>query len=680
MEEENPYGKHKRPVASTSAAPVADENPYGTHKKPAPKKESYTFGEAVRTGIANMGKGAYEFGSAIRDVYNTPVRDTLYNLASGTIDTAEAAKSITPEKAWKMIQDVGGVYKRRYTSYEQFKKDFAEHPYQIINDLVTVVTLPVPAAAAARAGQVASTVGRAAGAVGSAVVPARVAAAARTGANAVRGVAQSPFGTVAGIAGQAVVAPTRLTNRLAAGVRDTVVPSVATRIDRISDPIHYRMNEAVGGVANAGNMQRALSTTPRARVPGDVPTPASLITSQMDAPGIAGLQRQADSLTGAGTARAAAQTNAARNIIESIRGGTAVPIDQRINDFITQRSTNARRNYGRSDNDWMQMTPDMERDLNLPFNNQVLDQAVDIQRQNLNTFGAPAAYNIAAIGPLGTYNRLGTPVPTPGLRMISGEDADLMKKGMDTIASNRALPAGAQRGVRDTRSRFVGDARAAMPSYATSLDDFAADSALIDSTTYAQGLSDSLLNTAAGDNTVFANANAFASMRNNAMDRLTGQQAIQRSTGEPRYPRGERSLLQPAESASLDNVQDMFSREASVGQQTRGFTPESIADMESRAFSFGSLTPILGPSIRARNEILKRRLAEEMRTPEGLERLIASYAQKQQLNDDIAATYGFLTNDVNRFNPLRVMNNSPALYNPLMMQEDQTQPRNALVQ
>lgn len=692
------YRKNKggKPAAQPAAAPSDDPSfsDYKAGKKaaaaaaPKPKKSAtkdYRWRDIPAAAYENYGQSMYDFGGNVYDAAMHPldtakkaggiaasILDLPYNGQAG----AEAVKAITD------------TYKRKYTrdgrpSLQALKNSMAMEPISTAADIATVAGLPAGGGmtVAGRVGQAAGAVGRGAVAAGRAVTPAAVQQAARTAATAARGVANAPvgpFGTVGGIAGagaKALVAPTLAANDLAAGVRDTVVPAIARRAVAVTNPVHSKMDEVVGGVANVAPMRAALARPPV--LPFDVPTPGAQITSQMNAPGIAGLQKVGDAVTGANIPRAAAQTRAMQNAIQSIRGGTATPIDQRITDFIAKRSTDAKRDYGVSDNQWMQVTPTMERDLNLPYNNQVLDQAVDLQRQNLNTMGMPAAYNIAAIGPLGTYNRLATPTPT-GLRMISGQDADLMKKGLNTLANPKTppttpIPVRVQSLLRDTTSRFVGEVRGAIPSYGTSLDNFAANSSNIDATTYAKGLSESLQNAGAGEGTIFSNTNAFSNMRDRAMDRLTGKQAIQSSTGEPRYPRGEQSLLRPDESARLDAVQNLIGREASLGQQTRGVTPPKIDTMLSDAMGFRSDTPILGSLVKGQNANLEREVAEAVSTGRGMDQLIARYGQTQEGLDAIERVYRALTTTFNPLRPIGVMNKNPAMFNALGAERQQEQ-------
>jgi hypothetical protein len=682
--------KPKKPIKK--AAPVSNdddlemyrEKPKTPKRFPKEKDQTdYSFTRPLEfTGglLGNAYEGAEEFGTSVRntigDVEGTAAK--IRNTGGKLLDASyrSMSKSANPFVDEPMPVTVAKVLAEPYK--DGLANALAKHPYARAADIVTVAGLPAGAGltVAGRAGQAAGAVGRAAARVAPSVANSRAVGAARAVANTPVG----PLGTVGEIAGagaKALVAPTLSANDAAAFGFRRAVPAIASRARAIADPVQAKMHEVVGGVANVAPMRAALARPPV--LPFDVPTPGAQITSQMNAPGIAGLQKVGDAVTGANIPRAAAQTRAMQNAVQSIRGGTATPIDQRITDFIAQRDVNKARNYGVSDNQWFQMTPDLENTLSLPFNNRVVPQAVDLQRQNLNAMGQPAAYNIAAIGPLGTYNRLGTPVPTPGLRMLSGRDADLMKKGLDDIAfPNNPAVSGVGpeivRGVRNARGEFVNEVDAAIPSYAQSRAQFAADSNNVDATTYARSLSNSLQNAAAGEGTIFSDVGSFSNMRDRAMDSLTGRSAIRRSTGQPRYPLGERSLLRPDESARLDAVQNLIGREASLGQQTRGVTPPKIDTMLSDAMGFRSDTPFLGSLVKGQNANLEREVAEAVSTGRGLDQLIARYGQTQQGLDDIAAVYHAMTNRYNPLHPFRVMNNNPAMFN-VFGQRDQQEPQ-----
>lgn len=689
--------KPKKPVKK--AAPVSNDDDLEMYREKSktpkrfPKEKDqtdYSFTRPLEFAgglLGNAYEGAEEFGTNVRntigDVEGTAAK--IRNTGGKLLDASYRAMSQPARRdAEPMSLTVGKVLAEPYK--EGLANALAKHPYARAADIVTVAGLPAGAGltVAGRAGQAAGAVGRAAARVAPSVANSRAVGAARAVANTPVG----PLGTVGEIAGagaKALVAPTLSANDAAAFGFRKAVPAIASRARAIADPVQAKMHEVVGGVANVAPMRAALARPPV--LPFDVPTPGAQITSQMNAPGIAGLQKVGDAVTGANIPRAAAQTRAMQNAVQSIRGGTATPIDQRITDFIAKRTSDAARDYGISDNQWMQLTPSLSRDINLPYNNKILDQATKIQLQNLNTLGQPAAYDIASIGTLGTYNRLGTPVPTPGARMLSGRDVDLLKKGLNQITNpvnppTTPIPIEIQKALRDTTSRVVDEARAAIPSYGTSLDNFAANSNNVDATTYARSLSNSLQNAAAGEGTIFSDVGSFSNMRDRAMDSLTGRSAIRQSTGQARYPLGERSLLRPDESARLDAVQNLIGREASLGQQTRGVTPPKIDTMLSDAMGFRSDTPILGSLVKGQNANLEREVAEAVSTGRGLDQLIARYGQTQQGLDDIAAVYRALTSNdslnpfrsLNTYNPYRVMNNYPTLYNVLGQRDQQEQP------
>jgi hypothetical protein len=677
--------KGAKPVAAPSDDPSFSD--YKTGKKaakkaaaPAPAKEKdYRWRDIPAAAYENYGQSMYDFGGNVYDAAMHPL-DTVKK--AGGMAAAVLDLPYNGQAGVEALKAVGETYKRKYTrdgrpSLQALKNSMATEPISTAADIVTVAGLPAGGGltVAGRAGQAAGAVGRAAARVAPSVASSRAVGAARAVANTPVG----PLGTVGEIAGagaKALVAPTLSANDAAAFGFRKAIPAIATRARAIADPVHAKVHEMVGGTARASQMRAALAKPPV--LPFDVPTPGAQITSQMDAPAIAGWQNVGDALTGANVPRAAAQTRAMQNAVQSIRGGTATPIDQRITDFIGKKQTDAARDYGISDNEWMQLTPSLSRDINLPYNNNILDQATKIQLQNLNTLGQPAAYDIGTRGLLGEYQRLGTPVPTPGARMLSGKDVDLLKKGLNQITNpvnppTTPIPIEVQKALRDTTSRVVGEARAAIPSYGTSLDNFAANSNNVDATTYARSLSNSLQNAPAGEGTIFSDVGSFSNMRNRAMDSLTGRSAIRQSTGQPRYPLGERSLLRPDESARLDAVQNLIGREASLGQQTRGVTPPNFSSMLSDNLGFRSDTPFLGSLVKGQNAMLEREMAEAVRTGKGLDEVIAKYGKDQKGIDDIAAVYHALTNKYNPLHPLRVMNNNPALYNVLGQRDQQEQ-------
>ena len=430
--------KKATPVSNDDDLEMYREKPKAVKRFPKEKDQTdYSLMRPLEFAgglLSNAYDGASEFGTNVRntigDVEGTTAK--IRNTSGKLLDASYKAMGQPARMdAEPLLVTIGKVLAEPYK--DGLANAMAKHPYARFADIASIATLPAGGGltVAGRAGQAAGAVGRAAARVAPAVANSRVVGAARAVANTPVG----PLGTVGEIAGagaKALVAPTLSANDAAAFGFRKAVPAIATRARAIADPVHAKVHEMVGGTARAAQMRAALTKPPA--LPFDVPAPGAQITSQMDAPAIAGWQKVGDALTGANVPRAAAQTKAMQNAIQSIRGGTATPIDQRITDFISQRDVNKARNYGVSDNEWFQMTPDLENILSLPFNNRVVPQAVDLQRQNLNAMGQPAAFNIAAIGPLGTYNRLGTPVPTPGLRMLSGRDADLMKKGLDDIA------------------------------------------------------------------------------------------------------------------------------------------------------------------------------------------------------------------------------------------------------
>lgn len=654
-----------------------DPKPATSGKKSAPKKDDPTWSEVGRGFVGNLGQGAKDFAVGVRDAYRAPA-DAAYKAASGAMDATEAAKELmkSPEKAWAALKAAGGVYKTRYTTLDGFKRDLRDHPYQMLTDLVTVMTLPVPGANAATVGGKAA---QATNAMVSKVAPS-VAAAARSTPGIVK------------YAAKAAVAPTHVINDAA-----SLVPKAARLAEGVKNP----MNRFVGGITG-GKDREMLNALAKAQkpipappgvtvsqtrgqiVPGSNPTAAQVVSHSMPATKLAAADRTAGKWLSDEAAGAMNTQNAARlshfDTIAPLHGKPGVPLDQRIpmmDDII--KADNAKY-YGASDAVVSKANDRLLEILNLPMNDDLLARARRLAKQEEGKFGV--GQNIPAHTIPDPYGQNLPPIQVPAqYASYTGAELDFIKKAFDEIAydTRKRLDVGQAtkaeiEAIRDARTKFLKwvESDGGNQAYGVARAKAAENYKLRNQMEVAQLLRSKLTNKPGGEDALKLQAQQFRAALDSPLNEALGNRNIRQATGEQRYE-SVRDLLGDDQYEALVRIADDLDRQALTDQYaTQG--AKHAGDIESIMSDALHVDPnnrFVKPLVNWKNQELMSEASNALATPQGLENLILNRLAREN-------EIGSLNRKVNAFvTPYRLMNRYPALYNVLGASQ-QDQPTNAL--
>lgn len=659
----NPYDQFYEPAPTPKPTPKAPVKPAAPAKPATPKKDDPSWREVGRGFVRNLGQGAKEFATTVRDAYRRPLVDNAYLMATGAMDTTEAAKELmkSPEKAWQVLKAAGGVYATRYGTLDGFKRDLRDHPYQMLTDLVTVLTLPVPGAAGATVGGKAA---QATNAMVSKVAPS-VAAAARSTPGVVK------------YAAKAAVAPTHVINDAA-----SLVPKAARYTEGIRNP----MNRFVGNVTGGKDreMLNALAKGKKEIVPGSKPTAAQVVSQSMPATRLAAAERTAQRWLSDEAAGAMNAQNTARlshfDEIAPLPGGGKLPLDQRVKTMEQIREQNKAKYYGMSDPVLSQSNDRLFEILNLvEADSDLLARARRLAKRQEGQFGTgPYVPGQWVPDPYG--QNLPPVWQPPQYPSYTGAELDFIKKAFDEIAferrNNTAKPATRQEieAIRDARNKFLNwiENDGGNPHYSVARAKYAEDSKLLNQMEVARMLRAKLTNKPAGEDALKLQAQQFRAALDSPLNEALGNKNIRQATGDMRY-QSIRELLGDDQYQALVRIADDLDRQALTDQYaTQGMKHAGdIETMLSDALHVDPNNRFVKPFVNWKNEQLATKAANARATPEGLENLILNRLARES---EIAS----LNSKVNAFvTPYRVMNRYPALYNVLMAPQQEQQPSNA---
>jgi hypothetical protein len=389
-------------------------------------------------------------------------------------------------------------------------------------------------------------------------------------------------------------------------------------------------------------------------------SPAEIVAPQMVAPRFAGLQQVSDAqtLTG-GLDRQVLRNEAVDEALHRaapLRGDTITPLDARLNQAIDITQTNKEAGRNAFANQWMQVTPNMQELFNVPLVAPRIQSVRDIAATDRVPFSVSAATEYPA----------GLPA---GPRAISGAMAERIKKALDDYSSFARMPssgllsetAGAVTGARNS---ILSDVDAAISDYAKYRQQFGVDRRMEDQIRYLIGARDALRKPLTGEATLTPNAEGFAKYRQTAIGENQSGIGKKKSTGGDYYPGGERDLLTPEGVGYLDDAQNAMAAGDLVKQQAaslKGSLPD-VNNVLSNAMGGGH--PRWWTTVLAGNQDdrIAAEIVDSMRTPEGASEMIAKYLGREAT---LAERRMFFDRAVaaNRYNPLRVMNNNPAMFN-----------------
>ena len=402
-------------------------------------------------------------------------------------------------------------------------------------------------------------------------------------------------------------------------------------------------------------------------------SPAEIVAPQMVAPRFAALNQVTDAqtLTG-GLDRQVLRNEAIDEALHRavpLNGDTITPLDARLNQAtsITQANNEAGRNAFA--NRWMRVTPNMEELFASPLVAPRIRSVMDTAATDRVPFSVSAATDYS------------TGVPA-GPRAISGDMAERIKKALDGYSSFARMPTSGldpqtAASVTGARNSILADVDLAISDYAKYRQQFGVDRRMEDQIRYLIGARDSLRKNLTGEATLTPNAEAYANYRKTAIGENQSGIGKKKSTGGDYYPGGERDLLTPEGIGYLDDAQNAMAAGDLVKQQAaslKGNLPE-VNNVLSNALGGGH--PRWWTNVLAGNQDdrIAAEIVQSMRTPEGASEMLGQYlgreatlAERRMFFDRVVAA--------NRYNPLRIMNNNPAMYNPIVTsRQQQEQPQ-----
>lgn len=400
-------------------------------------------------------------------------------------------------------------------------------------------------------------------------------------------------------------------------------------------------------------------------------SPGEIVAPQMVAPRFAGLQQVSDAqtLTG-GLDRQVLRNEAVDEALHRaapLNGDTITPLDARLNQAIGVTQTNKDAGRNAFANQYMQVTPNMQELFNVPLVAPRIREVRDIAATDRVPFSVSAATEYPA----------GLPA---GPRAISGAMAERIKKALDDYSSfarmpNSGLPSEAAGAVTGARNSILADVDAAISDYAKYRQQFGVDRRMEDQIRYLIGARDSLRKNLTGEATLTPNAEAFANYRQTAIGENQSGIGKKKSTGGDYYPGGERDLLTPEGVGYLDDAQNAMAAGDLVKQQAaslKGNLPD-VNNVLSNAMGGGH--PRWWTTVLAGNQDdrIAAEIVESMRTPEGASEMIGKYLGREATLAERRMFFDRAVALNNRYNPLRVMNNNPAMFNALGAERQQEQ-------
>lgn len=634
---------------------VLDENdPKPGSKKPGQK--SYTAGESFVTGVGNLKQGAADFATTVKDAWHAPV-EAAYNAATGTLDVMDALKGTTPEKAWQALKNVGGVYKERYGSLEGFKRAWAEHPYQVATDLVTIATLPV--------GGGATLGGRAV-----AAVPGAARAAAATPA-LVKGAAQT------------LVAPTQMVNKAAAAGVNLAAKGRRT-VEAIRHPNQAYINKTLGD--NFGAAQAALNH-PAQYVPNSPMNVAEVVTQRVNAPRLAGQVNAAKRRLPDANRRMVDDQNAAnlshldpigRNPRENALafgshvddGGTAAAETKRL----------ANIDYAGPHSFIATMDPDLHTIMNTPEGREAYRMAVE----SAHSRHIPVNH-----------------APPGAPPQLSGQFLQLFKGHMDKLGSSKSptFPSGAvasdQASIRANTRLLVDWMTREVPGWDAARGNFARRSNITDRMVIGDDLQRILSKKLDGGNTLNQRAASFGNAVAGDENVARANSTVRNSTGNNRSDYLD-DVLPPNEMGRVHDVNEnvsLISRADELGNEPSMYTNDlnnifgdtlgthnihAGTHLDKRRWVRQAVDDVANMlmNTEGRNVQMGDEMANALLNPERFAQMVNETAARNALIARRDARWG-LAGQVNRFlNPVRVANQFPSLYN--VPGYAQQQPDNAL--
>jgi hypothetical protein len=228
--------------------------------------------------------------------------------------------------------------------------------------------------------------------------------------------------------------------------------------------------------------------------------------------------------------------------------------------------------------------------------------------------------------------------------------------------------------VTGARNSILADVDLAISDYAKYRQQFGVNRRMEDQIRYLVGARDALRKPLTGEATLTPNAEGFAKYRQTAIGENQSGIGKKKSTGGDYYPGGESDLLTPEGIGYLDDAQNAMAAGDLVKQQAsslKGNLPD-VNNVLSNAMGGGH--PRWWTTVLAGNQDdrIAAEIVESMRTPEGASEMLGKYlgreatlAERRMFFDRVVAA--------NRYNPLRIMNNNPAMYNALNARERQEQ-------
>lgn len=663
-------------------------------KKPAPK--TYTMGEAAVTGLKNMGKGAVEFGTTVKDAY-LGLQDPkdMVNKAAGFAVTIPGAvgnlagsvyaKFLPPEVQKQLAaakpEMIGGAdavvkdYIERYGGWEAAKRGIAEHPYKFLNDVVSVATLP--------AGGGTTVAGRAASAV-----------AARTPGQVTR-LAQSLPAKAAGVVAKGVVAPTQLVNDASQFVAGRVIPTVARRGSNAMNPKLETISQA--GEGRLGQIHNALAAPPAARqiVPGSVPTAGQVVAQSVNAPRFVALANDAAKRMPAPARDVKDAQNTARlEQIRRIGGGPLENYDIFGGNAVTDvmqgmslRDAQATQGYGAAN----RVISSGDDELIDILNSDFADIAQNNARMVANEENTPFNFgnDLPARRVADPYGQHGVPdqeLPAE-YAQHNGRSLQLLKEAYDKLAYDKptqlihGIDASKAQAIITRRNQLVNWISRNNQPWDQARQRYALQSGVIGRMQLRDGLEGILTKELTGDYTPDLRAADFA--RAIADDTVHMNSAVTRSTGRKLHQRLDQ-MVPPREYEMITGVRDDLGRAAEAMSQAADGAP-SVPDLES-AFTtqlgFNPDNKFVKPFTSGIDDRIANEMSQSFQTPEGAAELVRNAMLRDMDISQWDQRYNWLLNtdsynplrSPNTFNPFRLGNRFPAAFNAMAAQQN-TQPQ-----
>lgn len=576
----NHFAQYDAP--STTA--VAVEQHYGVTDLP----------HAWRThGVESAGK----FGEGMLNIVRHPI-DTLESLATLTGGVGAIAGSKlaggqnTPEARASMLLDhpkiqhmidaanaVGGMYKQRYGSPQAVMDTLATDPVGFAADLSTLATggagamRTVGLKGAAKALTNTATVtnpmlpsglvsypSRAIAGVGKALAVARQPNAAKV-VNTVAHYTdpRTPLNAMG-----------RFVERKAMGAKNTLVNDAAEGHEAA---LRAALATSMAPPRPAPGVQHFAGATRGEIVPGSPPNPAEAVANLKTSNSFAALVKAAAKRSPFSTEadRLRAVQNAANIKQVDQVGRTPAILDKHLQDTAT-RSDN---NYNISNAVHFKMPNDMKDLLDLPYNNELISEAMDLAKQQGRVF-ANGTKNVPAHQIPDPYGQNLPPINVPAKQMVlSGEDVHILKRAFDSLAFKKKNAEGwdkdkldALKGTRDEFLEMVARPEN-NPAYNIGRAQHKADMRIANQMEFGQYIGDILKKPLQGDETPELRGDMVAAALGSEFNSMRGRTSVKNATGTNIGGRYPKDLLEPEQMAKLQSVVKNLARTKLANEQAK---------------------------------------------------------------------------------------------------------------